>query len=174
MAKLAEPINTQVVDATVQNQIDGTTPVTPGATTATEKKLSPKNKIIRGIPQDWKTTWVDANFNPEDHLRLTKIAAQRDTTVLKLLQMVLAYGLEAYKAQFDADVVEFDKAPKKVKAPTKSGKKIEDMTEEELEKAAQSAQQRAATAAASATAMLAAAKARRMAAQAAASNTPVE
>lgn len=184
MAKLTEPISSQtpvaegdtpetVVTPTVEGQINGTAPVDPAASTTTEKKLSPKNKITRGIPADWKTTWVDANFSPEDHLRLTKIASQRDTTVLKLLQMVLTYGMDAYKSQFDADVVEFDKAPKKIKTPAKSGKKIEDMTEAELEKAAQSAQQRAETAAANAATMLAAAKARRLAAQAAAA-TPAE
>jgi len=124
---------------------------------ATEKKLSPKNKITRGIPADWKTTYVDFNQKPEDNETINRAAKQRGVKVGDLLRGILDKAVAAEWAAIQEDASKY--------VPTTSGKprskvNVDEMTPEAAEKYAK--QQEAVANAAMARAKEAAAKAKAM------------
>lgn len=139
---------------TVEQQIDGTAPVNQAAQTTTEKKLSPKHKESRGVPAGFKTTWVPLDLPEAESDRIHQVASVRNQKVPDLLQEVLKYGLEQYKAQFHEDVKKY--------VPSTSGgktaKKLADMSPEEAEKYAMTSVERQTKALQNAQAMLEAAK----------------
>lgn len=149
---------------TIQSQVDGQAPVDQNAETKTETehKLSPKNKISRGVDPDTKTTWVPFNATPEENLRLRKVAAVRKVKVADLLAEVLIGGVKQYKDVFDADEAKY------VGPATTTltrAKKIEGMTPEELEKFGMSEVEKAQARVDAAKALIAQAKAKAEAAK---------
>jgi len=139
MVKLADapitPAETHVHNHSIpagiveQATIAATTAV---ATPTTEKKLSPKNKKSRNVPDDWKSTWLAYDAPPEENERLHKIATQRKVKVADLLLMVLKHGMQAYAEQFEVDVKAYDATPHAAKA-TVTTKDVTAMAPEEAE-----------------------------------------
>jgi hypothetical protein len=149
---------------TVSQQIDGQAPVDQGAQTATEKKLSPKHRTVRGVPEGFKTTWVPLDMSEADNERLHKVAAVRKVKVNELLVGILKAALAPYDAQFDAEAAQYVGG---AKTPGKTAKKIEDMTPEEAAAYVSTAEQRAKKAHENAMALIEQARAKARAAQAA-------
>jgi len=128
---------------------------------AKEKPKSRKSKAELGIPEDHTICWVPFAMDPTTDDLVTKVAAVRGVQKRELLIPVLQYGLEQYKTQFEADAQKYTaKAP----ASKSKAKPVEQMTDEELQKAAASAQKSIETAKARAAQLLEAAKARQAAA----------
>jgi hypothetical protein len=86
-----------------------------------KRKSGAKTKDALNVPKHHVITWVPADFPPDEHTRLVKVAKQRNTNLDKLLHSLIAEQLVARKAEFDKDVVEFDA-------------KVPPMTLEQLEK----------------------------------------
>jgi hypothetical protein len=158
---------------------DGITRVSNQYFSADGKQLSPKHKVVRGVPTSFETTWVPFDQTPQNNERLMKIAKQRKVTAPDFLKWLIEQALAGYKEQFDADVAAWDAANPEGEKKSKAGpsKPIEDMTAEELaafEKKSQTALERAQTAAANAANMLAAAKARQQANAQSTATAPTE
>lgn len=133
-----------------------------GTEAPAEKKLSPKNKLSRGIPQDWKSSWVDYNQDPAKNEIINKAAKQRKLTVVDMLRGLLEKAVDADWTQLEADATAYVPTVNP-DAKRKPAKKLEDMTTAELEKkvARETAQlERSQAQAAKAAELLAAARAR--------------
>lgn len=94
------------------------------------KTGSPKKKSERGCPEDWKTTWVTFNNDPETHAMLLKVAKKRGTNVDPMLSEILKHWLQVNRKSLEAEAAEWDLAHP-VKGPKQ--KPMDQMSEAELE-----------------------------------------
>lgn len=174
MAKLPDATSTVTIDPPITSDAtNGIVPVlpTPAATTS-GKKLSPKNKVTRGVPSGWKTIYVPLDLAEADHERIHQVASVKSAAaqaaggksikVGEMLAEVLKWGLQQYKEQFDTEAAKYVPS-----AGTKSlAKKIENASPEDAEKLAMSHLEKQQKALAKAQEILAQAKARQAAAAA--------
>lgn len=87
-----------------------TSTVTKSSSASTGKKKnahSPNHKESRGVPKDYKTTWVPFNLPAEDNERLHFVAKMRNTTAAALCAKILMEQITARKDEFDTYVDEY-------------------------------------------------------------------
>ena len=97
---------------------------------AAEKKLSPKNKISRGIDPNMKTTYVDLNQTKEQNETIAKAAKFRKCKVTDVLRPILEKALAEHWSHIEADAAKYVPT-----APVaKIGKKLDEMSTEDIEK----------------------------------------
>lgn len=131
MASAAESIARAAADATIAQVMDKPENVIVVPDVAKEAKTgSPKKKSERGCPEDWKTTWVTFNNDPETHAMLLKVAKQRGTNIDPILSEVLKHWLQVNRKSLETEAAEWDLAHP-VKGPKQ--KPMDQMSEAELE-----------------------------------------
>lgn len=130
----------------------------------TEKKLSPKAKSVLGIPEDMSICWIPFPLNDEDDKTVAHVAKLRDVKKYAVLSNILGDALLSHIEELREEAKAY--VPTTATRTGKSRKKVEDMTQEELDNNLKAAQKRIEAAQAKAAALMAAAKARSAAASA--------
>lgn len=112
---------------------------TPGAPRPKKDKPehSPKHKASRGVPADWKTTWVPVDMPPADNETVAKAAKVRDCSVLDIYKQIIEQALNRDGDAWKAIVADAAKAPE-----PKASTSLENKTPEQLQAEVTKAEQR--------------------------------
>ena len=160
--------------ASEKNVAPATETIVEDVSAVAPAKKSPKAKSELGIPEDHIITWVPFSCDEQTHDTLTKAAKslgynKKYDIFVDMLKKSVAANWENLQAEADKYVPSTKEKTEGTgtRAPRK---KIEEMTEEEVDKALEAAQKQQKQSAERASALLAAARARK----AAAANTPAE
>jgi len=125
MSKNTPATSEETVAPVAEVQAEGT-PATP-----VEKKLSPKNKKVRGIDPSLITTYVELNQSKDRNQLVQNAAKAKGLKVSEYLNPILANAVSAAWPQIEADAATYTPT---VKGPTLAGKKLEDLSPDELQK----------------------------------------